>query len=88
MSHAYPIQNRLRTYRKSIRVTQMQVARMLKLSTPTQVSRWERGERLPNLLQALQLSAVYGRYVNDLFFDLFDEQRTLIVARAKDFKTR
>ncbi len=81
MSHAYPIHNRLRLYRKSFGLTQRQVALAINLSTPTQVSRWERGERLPNLVQALRLSALYKRLVNDLFFDLFQEQREFVIGR-------
>ncbi|RIK82248.1 hypothetical protein DCC62_00455 [candidate division KSB1 bacterium] len=75
MTQAYPIQNRLRKYRKHAGITQQEVARRVGVSSPSQVSRWERGERLPNLTQALRLSALYNRMVNDLFFDLFDDER-------------
>jgi len=83
MPHAYPIKNRLRQYRKSSGLTQKQVARAINLSSPTQVSRWERSERLPNLVQALRLSALYQRLVNDLFFGLFQEQREIVIERKK-----
>ncbi|MCL4704891.1 helix-turn-helix transcriptional regulator [bacterium] len=83
MSKAFPIQNRLRSYRRSFGLKQRQVALAINLASPTQISRWERGERLPNLVQALRLSALYKRLVNDLFFDLFQEQREIVIARTK-----
>lgn len=83
MSKAFPIQNRLRIYRKSRGLSQKEVAEIISLGSPTQISRWERGERLPNLVQALRLSALYKRLVNDLFFDLFQEQREIVIARTK-----
>ena len=83
MTHAYHIKNRLRIHRKSMGFTQRQIAHILGQKTPTQISRWERGERLPNLTQALLLSALYKRLVNDLFFDLFDEQRELLATKGE-----
>lgn len=51
------------------------------MHSTAQISRWERGERMPNLTQALRLSALYNRLVNDLFFDLFDEERRCLVRK-------
>ena len=53
----------------------------MKMGSTAQISRWERGERMPNLTQALRLSALYNRLVNDLFFDLFDEERRKVVRK-------
>lgn len=83
MSKAFPIQNRLRICRKARGLTQKAVAKIMGLTSPTQISRWERGERLPNLIQALRFSALFRRFVNDIFYDLFDEQRKLIVSNEK-----
>ena len=83
MPHAHPIKNRLRMSRKLAQLTQREVAKHIKLKSPSQISRWETGERVPNLLQALTLSALYRRLVNDLFFDLFQEQRDRIVQKEK-----
>ena len=69
--------------RKSIGYTQREVAGFLRLKSGSQVSRWERGERLPNLAQALSFSALYRRLVNDLFYELYQEKKETI-ARAKD----
>jgi transcriptional regulator with XRE-family HTH domain len=66
----------------SIGLTQKQVANLLGHVTSSQVSRWERGERLPNLVHAVRLSALYQRLVNDLFFDLFVEERESLMKKA------
>lgn len=81
MSKTYPIKNRLRRFRKSNKLTQKAVAGYLEMGSTAQISRWERGERVPNLTQALRLSALYNRLVNDLFFDLFDEERRCLVRK-------
>jgi transcriptional regulator with XRE-family HTH domain len=75
MSKAYPIKNQLRKFRRASGLTQKEVARLLDLSSTAQISRWERGERVPKLAHALRLSVLYNRMVNDLFFELFDDQR-------------
>ena len=64
------------------RLTQKQVAEKLGQVSSAQVSRWERGERLPKLEHALLLSALYKRMVNDLFFDLYDEKRDQLVKKS------
>lgn len=84
MCHAFKIKNRLRICRKSCGYTQRKVAKIIGLASSAQISRWERGERTPTLVQALMLSALYKRLVNDLFFDLFQEQR-LMIQKQKDF---
>ncbi|MFH1680617.1 MAG: helix-turn-helix transcriptional regulator [Candidatus Eisenbacteria bacterium] len=57
---------RLRKYRLSASLSQRDVARALRLKSSTVVSRWERGERLPNPRRLLELSALYHRLVNDI----------------------
>lgn len=65
------------------RLTQKQVAEKLGQVSSAQIFRWERGERLPKLEHALQLSALYKRMVNDLFFDLYDEKRDELAQEAQ-----
>ena len=88
MPYARPIKNRLRIHRRLARLTQKDIAKALKLKSTSQISRWERGERIPNLIQALQLSVLYKRLVNDLFFDLFQEQRDSFVSDGQDLTNR
>jgi transcriptional regulator with XRE-family HTH domain len=88
VSNIYPIKNSLRRHRIARGLTQKEVAKILNLGSSSVVSRWERGERVPNLVQALSLSALYKRLVNDLFFDLFDEQRNRVVKRARKLQEK
>ena len=69
------VKNRLELNRKTSGYSQREVAQILGFSSVAQISRWERGEKDPNLKHALQLSALYKRLVNDLFWDLYQEQR-------------
>lgn len=69
------IQNRLWKYRKAQGLTQKQVAHLIGLKSPSQIHRWEKGKRNPNLRQAIQLSCIYKRMVNDLFWELYIIER-------------
>jgi len=62
-------------------LSQVQVANILGVVSSSQVSRWERGERLPTLKHSLQLSVLYKRLVTDLFFDVFDEEREKLIKK-------
>ena len=86
MSKIYEIKNRLRMCRKSCGFTQEEVAKIMNIGSAEKISRWERGERLPNLIEILRFSALYKRLVNDLFFDLYQEQRELVTQRLKKLK--
>jgi transcriptional regulator with XRE-family HTH domain len=59
----------------------------------TQISKWEQGERLPGIYNAIGLAAATGRLVEDIFFDFrrewqerFKERRKLIEA-VRESKT-
>jgi len=88
VSKTFKIKNRLRLYRKNRGMTQGEVAHIIGHPSPAQVSRWERGERIPSLLYALRLSALYQRLVNDLFFDIFDEERADVFARLRELEQK
>lgn len=75
--------NRLRKYRLAAGLTQVQVAAALGLDGPTSVSRWERGERLPEPERLLELSALYHRLVNDLLLPQFTAARERVNARLR-----
>lgn len=72
------IHYRLWKNRKQAGLTQLQVAKILGLHSPSQVHRWEKGKRLPNLTQAIQLSCLYQRLVNDLFWAIHEQERDRI----------
>jgi len=56
----------LMLYRKTNHYTQLQLAEKLNYSDKS-VSKWERGESLPDLLILSQLSKLYGIKIDDLF---------------------
>lgn len=75
------LRTRLRKCRLDAGLSQVQVARLLKLKTPTSLSRWEKGERLPSSERCFDLAAVYHRLVEDLFFPVYSDARSRIHRR-------
>ena len=67
----YRGKNRLWSARKAAGLTQQQVAHILGYKSTAQISRWEKGLRLPNTVDLLKLSVIYHRLANDLLFDLY-----------------
>jgi transcriptional regulator with XRE-family HTH domain len=80
------IKNRLWAARKAVNLSQKQVAQLLGHGSASQISRWEKGKRLPNTKDLLRLSAIYHRLANDLLWELFEELREEIVNRKKQLK--
>jgi transcriptional regulator with XRE-family HTH domain len=66
------IENRLWQARKRRGLEQKQVAYLLGLQTPDQVSRYELGTRLPTLETALLLEMIYGAPLRMLYKDLYE----------------
>ena len=66
-----------------MKLTQKEVAFVLGLKSTAQISRWERGKRLPQTEYLLQLSALYRRLANDLLFDVYDEMRKKVYKRQQ-----
>lgn len=84
----YPlIQNKLRINRNYRGLTQKEIAKILGVSY-SQISKWERGVRLPSLRHSLSLSFVYRKLVNDLFWDLYQEQKQIISKTEKTLKIK
>lgn len=55
-------------YRKALEMTQIQLAEKLNYSDKS-VSKWERGESLPDLVIMTQLAGLFGVTLNDLVSD-------------------
>src|SRR5437588_7914597 len=68
----HPVKNRLWAARKKRGLEQKQVAYLLNLHTPDQVSRYELGTRLPTLETALLLEMIYGAPLRILYKDLYE----------------
>jgi putative transcriptional regulator len=64
--------NFLSAYRKSKRLTQFDVAKILGV-TDTLISKWETGKVIPTNEQIVKLSEIYGVGVKKLFPELFGE---------------
>ena len=70
-----PIPNNLRKYRKSCRLSQIQVARLLGLKDRSRISRWECGECYPQVETLLRLAAIYHTMVDAFYIDTLREMR-------------
>ena len=83
MNRKFPTSNRLWKYRKERGYSQLEVAYLLELKTPSQICKWERGRSLPNVPQLMRLSAVYRRIADDLMWDLYSQERDKVLKREK-----
>jgi len=77
------ILNRLWKYRKENGLTQKDVAYILGIKNPSQISHWERGDKIPGTRNMLKLSALYKRLPNDLLWGLYEELREEVIAGKK-----
>ena len=78
------INNRLWQARHHAGLEQKQVARFLGHKNCDQISRYERGARLPGLRIALKLEIIYGTSVGTLFPDHYQKLRAEIAAQSSD----
>lgn len=69
------IKNYLWITRKRMGLAQKQAAFLLGHKTTTQLSRYEKGVRIPSLKMALKLEIIYATPVRALFSELYDEVR-------------
>ena len=69
------VPNQIRCYRRRRNLKLRQVAMLAGLRTPSCLSHWEKGRKLPSLQNALRLSAIIQCPVEILFYDLFNAIR-------------
>ena len=67
--------NNLRRYRRKRGLRLRDMARLTGQSTPSHLSHWEKGRKIPSLPNALRLSAAMKCPVEVLFIDLFNQLR-------------
>jgi len=79
------IKNRLRHCRVMAGLQQKDLASLMDID-PTQISKWEQGERTPSLYNAIGLSVALGVLVDELFYDCRQEWHKTQMARMT--KTR
>lgn len=77
------IPNLLRKYRKSRGLNQRQVAAILGLKSASRISRWERGNCLPCLMNAIRLSILCRTMIDGLFGDLARALRNELIGREE-----
>jgi transcriptional regulator with XRE-family HTH domain len=73
-----PKQNRLDIYRRRMKFSRRHVARLLGHTNSSVWSRYERGERVPSLANALRLGIILRVPIEFLFYSLHDEFRNQI----------
>lgn len=76
--------NKLKLYRHSKGYSRKKVARLLGLTDPSSLSRWERGIVLPTLLQVFSLARIYQTHPHELFDDLWKQVGADINLLAND----
>ena len=78
-----PLTNYLVANRKRLVLSQAEVACLLGVETPGQVSRQERFHREPSLADALAYEVIYQRSASELFSGLYQQVEREVAARAK-----
>jgi transcriptional regulator with XRE-family HTH domain len=75
--------NQLDHFRRRMKFSQRQVTHLLGHKDPSVWSNYERGERLPSLVNALRLGIILRVQVEFLFGPLYDEVRNQIRAEEE-----
>jgi transcriptional regulator with XRE-family HTH domain len=81
------IPNKLDLFRRRMRFSQRQVAHLLGHNDNSAWSDYERGDRLPSLVNALRLGIILRVQVEFLFGPLYDELRNQIRAEEEQLAT-
>ncbi len=82
------IPNQIRCYRRRRNLKLRQVAKLAGLRTPSHLSHWEKGRKVPNLENALRLSAIIQCPVEILFYDLFNTIRHDVFTKKQTLVTK
>ena len=82
------LKNSLWTYRKKMGFSQKRVAHFMGFKRTNDLSRYERGAKLPNLLNALKLEIVYRTPVAFLFRELYEQLRKEIREKEEKLKLK
>jgi transcriptional regulator with XRE-family HTH domain len=76
------VENRIWKYRKILNLSQRQVSFLLAHHGTSQISKWEKGVKVPSLQNALRLSHILKISVEDLFAGLNCKLQKEISAKA------
>jgi transcriptional regulator with XRE-family HTH domain len=83
----YPSDNRLDYFRRQRRFTTSYIAMLLGHKDTSTYCDYERGDRLPSLVNAFRLSAILRTPVEFLFPSLYDDLRDVIRAEEEHLNT-
>jgi len=83
-----PLDNYLRTERRHARLSQEEIAFLLGSRDGAQVSRYERGRRLPSLETAFAYEAILAIPVRELFLGIFQQVDLEVKARRRILEAR
>lgn len=72
METKQPIPNMLRHYRKQAGLRQVDVAAKLGFVSADRISRWEKGQSLPSVINLFKLSAIYKVPAEELYREVFN----------------
>lgn len=75
----------MRKYRKINGYKQKDVAKILGIKSTSKISRWEKGECIPNLINAFKISILYRVMVDSLFIDHLRQLREEMKKRESEF---
>jgi len=67
--------NELKRYRKRLNLRVVDIAKLMDLESAAHISHWEKGRKLPSLVNALKLSVILNCPVITLFFNHIQEIR-------------
>jgi len=62
-----PSDNRIWKYRHIRHLSQQEIGRLLEYKTTAPISNWEKGKKLPNLINAIRLSEILHTTVETLY---------------------
>lgn len=75
--------NRLRKHRRLMGYTQDDVAYLLDLRSSAQISRWEKGQAIPDTVNVIRLAYIYRTFTEELFREYYKQMRYDIEPREK-----
>jgi transcriptional regulator with XRE-family HTH domain len=80
--------NCLRKYRKARGLKQKEVALLLGLRNTSEISRWEKGNCLPQTINLFRLSIIYRTLIDALFIDTIRRLRQEIFEKEEFLATQ
>jgi len=78
----------LRKYRIASGLKQKDVAKKMGLRSPSRISRWEKGESIPNIVNAFKLAIIYHVMIDALFIVLIRSLREEIKQKEESSSTK